>query len=753
VAIATEDGHLSQPRYKAFISYSHRDELWATWLHKSLESYRPPRQLIGTQTARGEVPRRLNPVFRDREELASATDLGEVISEALRESGCQIVICSPNAARSKWVNEEILAFKRLGREDRVFCLIVGGEPNASDMPGREEEECFPPALRYRLAADGTLSDVRTEPIAADARPGKDGRYASKLKLIAGVLGVGYDALRRRDQSRRYRRLASLATGAVCGMVITSGLAAYALIQRSEAQKQTVRAEAQTQTARETTKFLVDLFKISDPGEARGNSVTAREMLDKGAARIDRELAKQPAIRATLMDTLGTVYTGLGLYGQARPLLEQAVATHRSISGDDPLELSDSLDHLGDLLTRQAEFAVAEKAYREAIRAESAAPNEPASQAELATTLYGLGVLLAQEGHHADAEKTLRDALRRQQALYREATPDIARTLKDLARAVADGGNLNAAIPLMQSAVAMQRKLRGSEPHPDVAEAVNDLALLMWQRGDYDGAATLFGESIAMYRRLLGDKHPYIAAELSNLAATLRDKGDLAHAEPIYEQALAMNRELLGDKHPAVADLLNELASAQYARGDVAHALANERESLAVYRRVFPNDNPAVARVLNRIGFWLTLAGQYDEADRDTRDALDMRRRLVGDRHPDVASSLIGLATLEVAQGKFPDALESARSAADIYTTSLSASHWRTAAAESAEGAALTGLGRYQEAEPLLTHSYAILSKDSGAPPSFRTLAEQYMERLHRRERLANRSRVPPSANVVAVAAH
>ena len=182
-------------------------------------------------------------------------------------------------------------------------------------------------------------------------------------------------------------------------------------------------------------------------------------------------------------------------------------------------------------------------------------------------------------------------------------------------------------------------------------------------------------------------------------------------------------------------------------------MANERESLAVYRRVFTNDNPAVARVLNRIGFWLTLAGQYEEADRDTRDALDMRRRLVGERHPDVASSLIGLATLEVAQGKFPDALESARSAADIYTASLSASHWRTAAAQSAGGAALTGLGRYQEAEPLLTHSYAVLRKDSGAPPSFRTLAEQYTETLHRRERLANRSRAPSSANVAAVAAH
>ena len=178
------------PKYWAFISYSHRDTKWAEWLHRGLESYHPPKSLVGTVTSRGAVPRRMSPVFRDREELPSATDLGALINAALLQSNCQIVVCSPQAAKSKWVNEEILAFKRLGREDRIFCLIVGGEPNATDMPGREQEECFPPALRFRLATDGSLSELRTEPIAADARPGKDGKVRAKLKVIAGVLGAG-----------------------------------------------------------------------------------------------------------------------------------------------------------------------------------------------------------------------------------------------------------------------------------------------------------------------------------------------------------------------------------------------------------------------------------------------------------------------------------------------------------------------------------------------------------------------------------
>src|SRR5262245_41402078 len=114
---------MQEVRYRAFISYSHQDDRWAAWLHRSLEAYKPPRNLVGTETKYGRVPSRLAPIFRDRDELPSATDLGAVINDALKNCACQIVICSPAAACSKWVNEEILAFKRLGRSDRIFSLI------------------------------------------------------------------------------------------------------------------------------------------------------------------------------------------------------------------------------------------------------------------------------------------------------------------------------------------------------------------------------------------------------------------------------------------------------------------------------------------------------------------------------------------------------------------------------------------------------------------------------------------------------
>ncbi len=738
---------MDSPQYFAFISYSHRDTPWADWLHRSIERYRPPKALIGTTTKCGVVPKRLMPIFRDREELPSATDLGALLTAALTGSASQIVICSPQAAQSKWVNEEILAFKRSGREDRIFCLIVGGEPYASRMPGREQEECFPAALRFKLGPDGELSDVPTEPIAADARPGKDGKKNAKLKLISGLLGVGYDSLRRREQQRRNRRMLIFSCSAAAGMVLTTGLAAFAWVQRGVAQRQTLRAEAEARTAKETTRFLVDLFKVSDPSEARGNSVTAREMLDKGASRVDTELAKEPVIQATLMDTLGTVYTGLGLYDQARPLLDRAVATRRAREALDPVDFADSLGHQGELLYRVADYGGGEKAYRDAIRIESKYPDDPVRQAQLADSLYGLGKLLAANGQYPQAEKNLREALRLQQKLYGAADPRVAITLKDLARELADGGDLNAAIPLMRSAVAMQRELRGGEPYPDLAEVLNDMGVLLWRNGDLDEAEKFYRESLAMNRKLLGDKHPEIANGLENVAMSLQDKGDLAGAEDMYQQSLVMRRALLGEDHPEVGRTLLNLASLRYDRGETRVAIDNMREVLQIYRKAYPADHPETARVMNTIGFWLTLAHDYPEADRYMSEALAMRRRLFDEHQPDLASSLMLTAILRDAEGKYGEALELAQSAKRIDTEALSADHWRTAIAESAEGAALTGLGRYPEAEIRLRHSYSILSKNSGAPLVYRNLAHGYLDSLHRS---ARRGSVASSSNVTIV---
>lgn len=215
-------------KYWAFISYSHRDEEWAKWLHKSLETYSVPKKLVGRATERGSIPRRIFPVFRDRDELPGAADLGGKLKNALRESRYLIVICSPKSAASQWVNEEVKTYKALGREDRVLCLIVDGEPYASEKPGQEELECFPPAVRFRVNVDGELTDERTEPIAADARKGKDGRTNSKFKLLSGILNVGYDELKQRERQRerahRVRLIGGITAMLLLAVVVYLGMA-------------------------------------------------------------------------------------------------------------------------------------------------------------------------------------------------------------------------------------------------------------------------------------------------------------------------------------------------------------------------------------------------------------------------------------------------------------------------------------------------------------------------------------------------
>jgi hypothetical protein len=268
-------------KYRAFISYSHADEKWARWLHRGLEGYGVPRRLVGTRTAYGTIPARFSPVFLDREELATAASLGDTLTSALEQSAFQIVICSTAAARSRWVNQEILTYKRLGRERRIFCLVVDGEPGASSIPGREHQECFPRALVHRMGADGNLTEERSEPIAADIRPGRDSRSDAKLKLVAGMLGVGLDDLKQRDTQRRNRRLAMLAAASVAGMAMTSMLATAAWVARNDAQRQRVRAEAEAETARQTTRFLMELLEASGRGRVSGSPVDVSDTLAAG----------------------------------------------------------------------------------------------------------------------------------------------------------------------------------------------------------------------------------------------------------------------------------------------------------------------------------------------------------------------------------------------------------------------------------------------------------------------------------------
>jgi tetratricopeptide (TPR) repeat protein len=714
-----------QFKYRAFISYSHSDESWAKWLHKSLETYRVPKHLVGRQTEFGPVPERLAPVFRDRDELATATNLGATLTRALEQSAFQVVICSPAAAQSRWVNEEVLAFKRLGREQRIFCLIVSGEPGASAAPETAQQECFPNALIFRMGADGQLTAERTEPIAADARPQKDSRQDARLKLVAGMLGVGLDELKQREAHRRQRRLMVLVAASVAGMAITSGLAAAAWFARNQAERERVRAESEAETARQTTRFMVDLFKVSDPSGVLGNRITARAILDTGARRIDQELLDQPAIQATLMDTMGTVYTSLGLYGSALPLIRKALDQRRSLFGARDAAVAQSLNNLGEVLALKSDYQEAEQRLREALVIRRALLGDV--HPDVAATCSALADVYFYTGEHAKGEPLIREALRIRRTLYGEVHPAVAESLADLGTNYGNRGDFPQAEVYLREALALQRKLHPTV-HPDLAEAMNNLASVLLDLNQPIQAEPLYRQVLAMHRQLYGDAHPVLANGLNNLGYVLEIRGNYRGAESAYRESLAMKRKLLGDSHPLIADGMSNLGFVLYRKGDRQGGIELLRDALKMRRQELGAEHPDVAGGAGDLAYLLIESGEYQEADPLVDESLIIGRKLFGNEDPRVGGTLVMKASLLAATGHYLESQQAVAEAKRIFAGSLPEDHWLVAWAKSVEGAALTGLREYQAAEPLLLQSVDGL-KDSplpGLPASGRIrLAELY----------------------------
>lgn len=247
-----QDSRSERWRYQAFISYSHKDAKWARWLMRKLERYRVPKRLTREFSDSSEMPGSLSPVFLDREELGSSSDLSSQIGQALASSSALIVVCSPLAAKSLYVAAEVREFRRIGRAERIFCLIVDGEPTGSDP----EQQCFTPALFEPL--DSNYTQTVPEPLAADVRSEGDGKEAAFQKIVAGLLGVELNQLRQREIVRRQKRLMVITALSVLGMAFTLTLAATTYMAQKDADRRREQAE-------DLLQFMVgDLRKSLEP---------------------------------------------------------------------------------------------------------------------------------------------------------------------------------------------------------------------------------------------------------------------------------------------------------------------------------------------------------------------------------------------------------------------------------------------------------------------------------------------------------
>lgn len=383
-------------KYWAFISYRHADNKqegrqWATWLHQQIETYEVPRDLVGTTNERGDViPDRIFPVFRDEEELPADADLASPIYRALDTSRFLIVICSPQAAGSTYVGNEIGYFKQIGKSDRVLAVIIKGEPNASWDTGKQkagispDAECFPESLRHPVDGEGKLNKAeRAEPIAADfrlegtaegwtspaalrtafaresnlSRAAVDHRVAAyrersdlaKLKIIAGVLGVPLGTLTQRDKqyqlqlaqkrARIFRRVAA-AMGLLLLIAVAGGIVGWTQRQRA------LQRERETAAANARNLKLLHDASMADFAAA-GENIDKIGKWHEGVAHLARALDLEPGNRAAAMRLYETIAHNLSLerdWPITPPLRHDGPVTSAVFTPDGKKIVSASADH-------------------------------------------------------------------------------------------------------------------------------------------------------------------------------------------------------------------------------------------------------------------------------------------------------------------------------------------------------------------------------------------------------------------------
>ena len=393
-------------RYWAFLSYSHHDRRCAERLHRALETYRLPQRLVGRQGPMGTVPERLHPIFRDRDELTAGSQIGPVVKTALAASRAMVVVCSPAAAASSWVDGEIVAFRSLHPHAPVLCVLCAGEPLASREGVNAPSECMPPALRARFDVGVGVAD--TTPLAVDLRPEGDGWRLGVQKLVAGLAGVPLDQLVQRDALRRHRRMGWLSAALAMIALALGTMAVFALHARDEARQQRAQAEGLIEF------MLVDLKKKLDP-------VGRLDVLDAVGARALRYYDTQnPRLlnanalgrRSRALHMIGDLRDRRGDIVGARAAFRRARDTTAELlqrTPDNPDRIFDhaqSVFWVGYMDWQHGDTGSAERAFLEyqrlANRLVAIEPSNLDWQAEVGMAHSNLGTLLLEQSRAAEA---------------------------------------------------------------------------------------------------------------------------------------------------------------------------------------------------------------------------------------------------------------------------------------------------------------------------------------------------------------
>jgi tetratricopeptide (TPR) repeat protein len=395
-------------------------------------------------------------------------------------------------------------------------------------------------------------------------------------------------------------------GVATAVTLALLLAAFAVATAVQAR----RIARERDKAERLATFMVDLFKGSDPREARGNTITAREVLDRGADKIRRDLTEQPQTRADLMEAMADVYDSLGLFDRAAELARESVAFRRQATDGDPPVLAMSLTILGNILMDKGDLKEAEAAYREAV--------------EIHRRLFGPESL------------------------------EVARSLNNLSSVLDPQGRYDEAFRLMEESLRIKRKRLGPDD-PILANSIYNLGVQLYHRGDLAGAEKLLREALVIQRKALGEDHPDVAFTLQAVGVTLDEHGKYAEAEETYREALALQRKVLGPEHPEIVTALTNLGTTLCHAGQLAAAKEVFSEALPMSRKVFGAETTDTAAVLAGLAEVELRQGEVREAEALARESLTIREKRLGAEHQDTAESLALLGRVLLERGLFPEA--------------------------------------------------------------------------------------------------
>lgn len=459
---------------------------------------------------------------------------------------------------------------------------------------------------------GDLDWIVAQAIAAEP----ERRYGSAAELAADIQRHLHDQpVLARPPSARYRlgkfvrrhRIAAVAAALVVVTLIggilgtTSGLM-QARKAESKARAQAQRADNEALAATQVADFLTDLFNLSDPGEARGNTITARELLARGSTRIRRELADQPLVRARLMGTMSDVYGKLGLYEQAVALEEETLALRKAQLGPEHPQIAVSFDALGDLYYRQARYAEAERAHREALAIRQKTPGS--NHLDVAESLNSLATDLFERGTGKEAETLYRQALAiRQQSLGPDHL-DVADSKTHLGWLFLNQERYEESEQQLTNAMAIREQALGPDHHL-VADNLNLLADLHYKRGEYEQAEALIQRALGIYQQVLDPGHPEIGRSLLTLGTLHRFRNQSEQAEDTVRRAIGVFEKALGPDHEDVARALEELALTLDQLERWQEAEQAYRRQLGIHEKTFGTDHRSVGRVLNNLGYVLS----------------------------------------------------------------------------------------------------------------------------------------------------